>query len=429
MSFREKEKSLMKTILITICFAVVAAVLACAILLAINPNPDRPIHVDSANGYVQASGTNLYDGEGNLLQFKGVNLGNWFDQEFWMAVSAVGSFDTGVYTQLRGDAAMRSNPNLTDADIDKLNELYLDNYIQESDFQILAELGMNTVRIPFTYFNLSADGEHLRENAFEKLDWAVSMCEKYGLYAIVDLHGTIGSQNMDIHSGDDSQFNLYGNEENMRLTEELWKVIAAHYKDNKTVAAYDLLNEPRRAPHKFGGKINFDFYDRLYHAVRSVDENHLILIECFSFPFNGARLSRYEWQNICMEYHIYNLTPLSQLSCLRFYRAAHNLMGYRTPVYIGEWNAFEKESEWADSFAWFDRQGWSFTSWTYKTNKRLYGISLSNRCNWGLYELDMDPVDLSTATFEEIAAVYNSVKTENAAQGVAYSMWERYLNG
>ena len=104
-------------------------------------------------------------------------------------------------------------------------------------------------------------------------------------------------------------------------------------------------------------------------------------------------------------------------------------MGYRTPVYVGEWNAFEKESEWADSFAWFDKQGWSFTSWTYKTNKRLYNTSLSNRCNWGLYELDMDPVDLSTATYEEIADVYNSVKTENAAQGVAYTMWERYLRG
>ena len=163
--------------------------------------------------------------------------------------------------------------------------------------------------------------------------------------------------------------------------------------------------------------------------MRSVDENHLILIECFSFPFNGARLSHYDWQNICLEYHIYNLSPLSQLSCMRFYRAAHNLMGYRTPVYVGEWNAFEKESEWADSFAWFDKQGWSFTSWTYKTNKRLYNTSLSNRCNWGLYELDMDPVDLSTATYEEIADVYNSVKTENAAQGVAYTMWERYLRG
>ena len=418
-------------IMLKVLGAVIAsALIACLILLLKDPNKSRPPHQDGANGYVRATGTNLYDGEGNILQLKGVNLGNWFIQEYWMTVSAVGDFDTGVYTQLRGDAAMRSNPNLSEEEIDALNALYLDSFIQETDFQIISELGMNAVRIPFTWFNLTQpDGRTLRPRAFEKLDWAVSMCEKYGLYAILDLHGAIGSQNMDIHSGDDSQFDLYGNEENMRLTCELWAAIAEHYKENRTVAAYDLLNEPRRAPHKFGGKLNFDFYDRLYRTVRGIDVNHLILIECFSFPVNGARLSGYNWSNICMEYHIYNLSPFSQLSCLRFYKILHNLMGYDVPVLVGEWNAFEKESEWADSFAWFDRLGWSFTSWTYKANRRLYSTSLSNRCNWGLYELDMDPVDLSSATAEEIAAVYSSVTTESAQQTVVYRMWKEYLGG
>ena len=118
----------MFTVLKIIGCVLLIVIVTCGIVLAIDPNPTRPVHIDTANGYVQASGTNLYDGQGNRLQFKGVNLGNWFDQEFWMAVSAVGNFDTGVYTQLRGDAAMRSNPNLTDAQIDELNALYLDSY-------------------------------------------------------------------------------------------------------------------------------------------------------------------------------------------------------------------------------------------------------------------------------------------------------------
>ena len=202
------------------------------------------------------------------------------------------------------------------------------------------------------------------------------------------------------------------------------------YRDNKTVAAYDLLNEPRRAPGKFGGKINFDFYDELYHAVRKVDRNHLILIECFSFPVNGARLSGYNWENICMEYHIYNLTPLPQLSCLRLYKVLHNLMGYHTPVYVGEWNAFEKESEWHDSFRWFDRQGWSFTSWTYKTNARYYrDFRFKHNCNWGLYELNMEAVDLSSAGFDEIAETYKATATKPENRTVVYDLWEAYLKG
>ena len=104
-------------------------------------------------------------------------------------------------------------------------------------------------------------------------------------------------------------------------------------------------------------------------------------------------------------------------------------MGYRTPVYIGEWNAFAKESEWRDSFEWFDKQGWSFTSWTYKTNARYYrDYRFKLNCNWGLYELDMEAVDLSSAGFEEIASVYTSVKTENARQTVVYDLWEEYLS-
>ena len=419
--------------MIFLCFVSILLVLAASAYLHLvlkNPNKDRPESIDDPNGFVRAKGTNLYDGKGKLLQLYGVNLGNWFVQEFWMGVSSVGTFDTGLYTQMRAEAAMRQNPKLAAKDIDELNALYIDNYITESDFQTIAELGMNTVRIPFTWFTISADGKTLREDAFRKLDWAVSMCRKYGLYAILDFHGAVGSQNQDIHSGDDSQFNLYGNTKNEALTCALWAKIADHYKDDTTVAAYDLLNEPRRAPGRFGGKINFDFYDRLYHTVRSVDPNHLILIECFSFPVNGARLHHYDWDNICMEYHIYNLTPFSQKTCLNFYKALHNFMDFQKPVMIGEWNAFEKEADWKTSFAWFDKLGWSFISWTYKANARSYeDMRSSHYCNWGLYELDMDTVDLSTASPEEIREVYNSVTTENAHQTPVYEYWKNYLNG
>ena len=132
-----------------------------------DPGPDRPESIDSGNGFVQACGTNLYDGDGRILQLKGVNLGNWFIQEFWMGVSSVGDYDTGIYTQVRADAAMKENPNLTGEQIRELKDLYLDQYIQEEDFRIISELGMNTVRIPFTCYNLTEDGYILRGDAVD----------------------------------------------------------------------------------------------------------------------------------------------------------------------------------------------------------------------------------------------------------------------
>lgn len=396
-------------------------------LCALTPSRKSPIRIDDPTGYVQAAGASLYDGNGDILQFRGVNLGNWFIQEFWEGVSSVGTFDTGLYTQVRGDAAMQANPNLTDEQMEVLKDLYIDNYIKEEDFALIAGLGMNTVRIPFTCYNITNDGHTLREDAFDKLDWAVEMCEKYGLYAVIDLHGAPGSQNQDIHSGDDSQFALYSSEENMNYTCELWKAIAAHFADNKTVAAYDLLNEPRSAPGKYGGKINFEFYDRLYQAVRTVDENHMILMECFTFPVHGDRSAKYEWDNFCLEYHIYNLTPFSQKTCLLFYKAMHNIMNYGVPVYVGEWNAFEDEKDWEVSFDFFDENGWSYTSWNYKANAVAYRDIYDNYCNWGLVDLHIQPVDLSTAEFDEIYRAYESVQTEYAEKTEVYDIWEKAM--
>lgn len=236
---------------------------------------ESPERIENSSGYVKAEGNRLYDGDGLRLTLKGVNIGDWFVQEFWMSTFSVGDFDGGVYTLKRGREAMKANPNLSDGQVEELEKLYIDTYITEEDFINISSLGLNCVRIPFTYFNLTEeDGVTLRRNAFGKLDWAVDMCERHGLYVILDLHGAKGSQNMDHHSGDDSRFDLYGDRENMDATVSLWKSIAEHFKDSKTVCGYDLLNEPRRKAGRYSGKAQFDFYDELYRAVRSADKNH-----------------------------------------------------------------------------------------------------------------------------------------------------------
>ncbi len=105
-------------------------------------------------------------------------------------------------------------------------------------------------------------------------------------------------------------------------------------------------------------------------------------------------------------------------------------MGFRTPVYIGERNAFEDPEDWRDTFTWFDRQGWSFTSWTYKANKYFYKDGAwKGRCNWGLFESDLKPVALDTASYEELAAVYSATFTRDEDRTMVYDMWKEYLGG
>lgn len=400
-------------------------VLYCA--LVVTPvNRNRPSKVDET-GFVQAHGRNIYDENGNILQLKGFNIGDWFDQEWWMASSTVEGFETGQYTPKRGLAAMKENPNLNDEQIDELQKLYIDTFIQEEDFKNIKEMNVNTVRIPFTCYNLTIDGYEYRPNAFDKLDWAVDMCEKYGLYAIIDYHGAIGSQNNDNHSGADDSWDLYGNDKNEQATIDVWKKLSERYKDRKAVAAYDLLNEPRRAPNKYAGKLNFDFYDVLYKEVRAIDPNHMIIMECFTFPIHGVNAKHYGWNNVSYSYHIYNFAGLKgNKLIIDFYKAMTNLMNYDVPIIIGEWSCWDEVDNWRTSFKYFDKMNWSHISWTYKTNRHVYSDpnSIGARYDlWSPYVIDIKPANLYTDTYEQIKSVYSQTGSENATKTVIYDVY------
>lgn len=82
-------------------------------------------------GFIRADGKRLLDGSGRPFQIRGVNLGNWLVPENYMALSDVGTFETGRYTIERGLRAMRANPNLTDEQIAELERIYVENYITE----------------------------------------------------------------------------------------------------------------------------------------------------------------------------------------------------------------------------------------------------------------------------------------------------------
>lgn len=378
-------------------------------------------------GYVHADGKRIVDGEGRNLVLKGVNFGNWFVQEFWMASSYLGSFrKKEIYTQKRARKAMEENPNLQKEDIRKLEGIYLDNFIQEGDFQRVHDLGLNTIRINFSVYNLTDDGENVIPEGFSKLDWALDMAEKHDLYVVLDLHGAIGSQNMDHHSGNDEEFDLFPNRVNRQKTIHLWEQIAEHFKERTVVCGYDLLNEPRRKKHRYTGKVCFDFYAELYHAVRKIDRNHMIFLECFSFPNNGRNPKAYGFKNVCYEYHIYNLTPFPQKICLEVYRLLDKWQHYDVPVYIGEWNAWGKEKDWMATFDFFDSLGWSYTSWTYKVNRYPGDCGVDvKRGNWGLLELDLKPADIRKGTFEEIASVYSKTGSAFAKETNVLRIYEK----
>ena len=409
--------------------AVITFILSIIILSRINPTKGDIDHIKNNTGFVKAYKTSLYDINGNKLLLKGVNLGDWFVQEPWMSVSAInGSFDNMFgYTQRKAIEAFKSNPNLDEKQVEQLNDLYIDTFIKEDDFKEIKELGFNAIRVNFTCYNYTLDGYTINPKFFDKLDWVIKMAELNNLYVILDNHGAIGSQNKDNHSGDDNHYELYGNKKNEDATVEVWKYIANRYKDNKTIIIYDLLNEPRRAVNKFAGKKQFDFYDRLYQEVRKIDQNHIIMMECFTFPNHGVSPNKYHWDNIVYSYHIYNLTPFSEKFAINFYRVMHNLLRYKVPIVIGEYSCWDKQKDWYSAINTFKKLGWSYFVWTYKANKYFY-TSERNKIfpfkMWGLYESNVKPIDINKATYTEIKLTYLQVETKYCQKTLIYDVYK-----
>lgn len=385
----------------------------------------------------KAIGKGIYDLDGNLFQIKGVNFGNYLIQEGWMSVNSLGPKlnKDGSYTKINEqgiieeyedvyqedlDAALENNPNLTKEQIDELWDVYYKSYCQEEDFINIKNIGFNTIRLPMYYRNFM-EGEDdklvMKENPFELIDSFLEYAKKYNLKVILDMHGVVGGQSGFEHSGTrDCEFwtNTIYQEEMCTL----WRNIASYYMNERqdlasTIISYDIVNEPAKAG-TLSGKKEWDVLDKIYDAIREVDEDHIIAFEaCWMFD-NLPDPKKYNWENIMYEVHLYNWGH-DYISNDLFY--AYNFStwltsNYDVPYFIGEFTLFDEKNEWVKWLNEYDKRGLNWTIWSYKT------ISVGWWDNsWGIYVYKMNlqneqlKLDVRTATYDEIKEVWSKQGT------------------
>lgn len=342
--------------------------------------------LDEPDGFITAVGKDIYTAAsgGEKILLRGVNAGGWLVTEDWMCP-----------TSLEGDLAEESGMfELWDALESSLGaeateeafELYRAKWWTEADFDNVKALGLNSIRLPFSWRDLENTDGTLKPDAeaFYYIDWFIENAAGRGLYVVLDLHGAHGSQNGKHHSGDTRTGGaLYSDEENMARTEALWVRVANRYKNNKWVAGYDLLNEPEGVP---GGTMSeatphWAYYDRLYKSVRNVDTNHLIFIEAVWELFNLPAPEVYGWTNVAYELHFYQWEDSDSLASQEYFLGLKliidNACDYDVPVYIGEFTFFNNPDSWAYGLAFFKERGYSWAVWTYK--------AFGKDSSWGLY--------------------------------------------
>lgn len=183
----------------------------------------------------------------------GVNLGGWFLLEPYITPSLFKAFEPGEipvdeyhYTMFLGKEEAK-----------RRLEHHWDTWYKESDFEAMANAGINTVRIPVGYwaYGMKEDDPYVLGQDFY-LERALGWARKYGIVAWIDLHGAPGSQNGSGSSGLRGSFDSleelrksigFFHDDNLSLTLTVLQKIFDKYGGSEfedVVSGIELLNEP-----------------------------------------------------------------------------------------------------------------------------------------------------------------------------------------
>jgi endoglucanase len=302
--------------------------------------------------FVHADGTQLLDDQGHPLMLRGTNLGNWLVREGYMF-----HFDGGPQSDREIEAI--SNELLGPEAAEKFWHAYRDRYITRDDIQFLKRAGYNSIRVPIHYKYFESDPSE----GFTLLDRVIGWSREAGLYVVIDMHCAPGGQtgaNIDDSWGYPW---IYDSPQEQQHAIDVWRRIAAHYRDSETVLGYDLLNEP--IPHfpelkKFNSKLE-PLYHRMVDAIREVDKNRIVILGGAQWDTNFSVFGPPFDKNVMYTFHKYWMKP-EQAEIQQYVDFRDT---YRVPIWMSE--SGENKDEWITQFRELlekNQINWAF--WPYK---------------------------------------------------------------
>lgn len=280
------------------------------------------------------------------------------------------------------------------------------------DFPVLKEWNVNLVRFQISRNFLKAGSDRdLAEydrwidDTLDHLEWVLAEGRKYGIRFVIDLHQPPGGRLPN------RELTMYYDEVYANHFIRVWEKIAARFKGNLSVWAYDLVNEPEQL-----GRAKFDYLTiqkMAAEAVRKIDPDTPIMIEAnrAATPAAFHYLVPLEMDNVIYQVHMYlpgafthqnvflkrETTPpvaypgmisgriwnkdelKKALAPVREFQLRHHAR-----IYVGEFSAIA----WApgaaryleDCIAIFEEYGWD---WTYHAFREYDGWSLEHEGTYG----------------------------------------------
>jgi endoglucanase len=344
----------------------------CWIVLLLNLAASSPSNGQSR--FVTTRGKDLVSTDGKTLQLKGINLGNWLLPEGYMFKFKTANSPRLIQTVI--------NELVGEDEGQRFWKKYRDNYVTQDDIRFIKQSGFNSVRVPFNYrlFVSESAPTKLEGEGYRRLDDVVGWCRKENLYVILDMHAAPGGQTGDNIDDSWGYPFLFESTESQDLTVNIWRKIAARYRNEPTVIGFDLLNEP--IAHYFDdAKLNSTLeplYRKIVGSIREVDRNQLIFLggaqwdtnfKVFGPPFDAKLV--YTFHKYWMEV---NKAAIQEYLDFRD--------KYNVPVWMGE--SGENTDEWIRSFRTLleaNNIGWCF--WPYKKLEATSCVaSINSPAHW-----------------------------------------------
>jgi hypothetical protein len=365
---------------------------------------------------LQARGLEIVEGD-KPVRLRGVNLGGWMLIEDYMI--GLPWTEWRIREQFRKVLGADAYAAFFDA--------YMDSYVAEADIAFLARSGFNFVRLPFNYRHFESDmapGVWLEEG-FRRLESAVALCRKHGIWVLLDLHAAPGAQARDQNAGSAfGEVYFWYYKQFLDRATALWKEIARRYRNDPTIAGYNLLCEPVTSD---VGVLNA-FYLNTIRAIRQVDPHHIVALDpnLWARDIDSLHDDLFADPQVIAALHHY-YTDSEAFASLKSYpgvskgvvcdRAAladtlkgkYDLKRIRRPVVAAEFGVFRDSlQEFAvqlaitkDLVSIFEEKGWGWAMWCYKDLKSMGFVTPRADTPWRKF-LDEPEVTRLIASYREL---------------------------
>jgi hypothetical protein len=312
----------------------------------------------NAPALVQVRGRDLVAPDGSTVLTRGIGLGNWLVPEGYMFHLGKGPESPRHIEALVADLVGPDDARAFWAE-------WRDQYVTRDDLALLKGAGFNTARVPFAY-RLFLDDDHpetWHDDGFAPLDRVVGWARELGLWVVLDMHGAPGGQtgtNIDDSTGTPWLFESGGAQERMVM---VWRRVAQRYRDEPSVLAYELLNEPI-APYNDWKKYNpalEPLYRRVTAAIREIDPHHVIVLGGAQWNTDFSVFGPPFAPNLVYAFHKY-WSDVTEASIAPYTSFRDR---YSVPIWLGETG--ENKDDWIGAMrALAEKQGIGWAFWPYK---------------------------------------------------------------